>query len=171
MNKAKVEEIQEIFEFYKDVMVYMDTYGPAIGWNIEKYPELTFVTAMVNNGEMFIERDAGKIICCAAVNHNVNPEYDDVDWKVKGPREKISTIHALAVDPDYRGKRVSDRFIEDIEKYCKEQGDLAIHFDVIDTNVPAYKLYMRNGYKDLETIEMYYEVVGHRQFSMLEKVL
>lgn len=171
MERAKVNEINEIFEFYKDVVWYMNTHGPAIGWNIEKYPELTFVTEMVNNGDMFIERKDGKIICSAAVNHSVNPEYDDVDWNIKEPKEKIATIHAFAVSPEYRGKNISDEFLKSIEEFCKESGDLAIHFDVIETNQPAYKLYMRGGYKDLGMIEMYYEVVGYKHFYMLEKVL
>ena len=47
----------------------------------------------------------------------------------------------------------------------------AIHLDVIDTNIPAYKLYTRNGYKEADCIKMYYEVVGTCKFWMLEKVL
>ena len=58
----------------------------------------------------------------------------------------------------------------DIDEYCKQRGELAIHLDVIDTNIPAYKLYTRNGYKEIDCIKMYYEVVGTREFWMLEKV-
>lgn len=171
MTKANKEEINEIYEFYKYIVEYMDTHGLKLGWDIDKYPDITFVTEMVNKGEMFIVRDNGMIICAAAVNHNVNPEYDDIDWVIKGPREKISSIHALAVSPEYRSQNVSDNFLKEIEDYCRENGDLAIHFDVIDFNTPAYKLYMRNGYTDLGAIEMYYEVVGYKNFYMLEKVL
>lgn len=199
MYKAKNEEITEIFEFYKYIVEYMNTQGLALGWDIEKYPDLSFVTEMVNKGEMFIERADEKIICAAAVNHNMNPEYDDIDWEVKGPKDKISSIHALAVSPEYRkgekagameeydksekaiaanGKAVdftersaSDKFLCEIENLCRKNGDLAIHFDVIDFNIPAYKLYMRNGYSDLGKIEMYYEVVGYKNFYMIEKVL
>lgn len=171
MEKAKISEINEIYDFYKDIVEYMNTKGLKLGWDIEKYPNLEFVTEMVNKGYMFIVKDKEKIICSAAINHEVNPEYDDIDWKIKGPREKISSIHALAVAPEYRSQNVSDKFLKVIEQHCRENGDLAIHFDVIDFNTPAYKLYMRNGYTDLGAIEMYYEVVGTKKFYMLEKVL
>lgn len=171
MKKAQIDEINEIFDFYREVIGYMNNVGPDIGWNIDRYPNLSFVTEMVNNGEMFIEKENDTIICCAAINHNVNPEYDDIEWDVKGPKDKISTIHGLAVLPSYRGKNVSDRFLKDIETFCRDNGDLAIHFDVIDTNIPAYKMYTRNGYKDFGSIEMYYEVVGLRRFYMMEKIL
>lgn len=171
MYKATVEEIDEIYEFYKDIVLYMDTKGLKLGWDIEKYPNLEFVTAMVSGGYMLIERIDGSIACCAAINHDVNPEYDDIDWNIKQPKDKISSIHALAVSPKYRGQNISDEFLRNIEEYCRNNGDIAIHFDVIDFNTPAYKLYMRNGYSDLGAIEMYYEVVGYKNFIMIEKIL
>lgn len=171
MIKAEITEINEIYEFYKDIVEYMNTYGIRLGWDIEKYPNLEFVDEMVRQGHMYIIREGNEIICSAAINHNVNPEYDDIDWEIKGPKDKISSIHALAVSPKCRGKNVSDRFIKEIEEYCKSNGDLAIHFDVIDFNTPAYNLYIRNGYNDLGAIEMYYEVVGTKKFYMMEKVL
>ena len=171
MYKAGNEEVAEIFEFYKEIVEYMNTKGPRIGWNIDKYPNLSFVDEMVKDKTMFIERKDGKIICAAAVNHDVNPEYDEIDWEIKGPKEKIATIHALAVAKDYRGGNVSDSFLKEIENFCKESGDLAIHFDVIEGNEPAYRLYIRNGYTNVKVISMYYEVVGTKEFSMMEKVL
>ena len=61
--------------------------------------------------------------------------------------------------------------LSDIEDYCRKNGDLAIHLDVIDTNIPAYKLYIRNGYNEVDRIRMFYDVVGTRVFWMLERVL
>lgn len=171
MQRALAEEINEIFDFYVEIVEYMNTYGIKLGWDIEKYPNYEFVKEMVNNGEMFIRRKDGQIICAAAINHNVNPEYDDIDWKIKGPKEKISSIHALAVSASCRGQNVSDDFLKEIEAYCRDNGDLAIHFDVIDFNTPAYNLYLRNDYIDYGAIEMFYEVVGYKKFYMLEKVL
>ncbi|MCQ2521073.1 MAG: GNAT family N-acetyltransferase [Lachnospiraceae bacterium] len=171
MTLATEVEIEEIFAFYKDVVAYMNTKGPKIGWNTEKYPDLSFVKQMVRNQELFIVRENEKIICAAAVNYEVNPEYDDIAWTVKGPREKIATIHALAVSPLCRGKNVSDAFLKEIEEYCRESGNLAIHFDVIEGNEPATKLYLRNGYREVAAISMYYEVVGTKEFHMMEKVL
>lgn len=171
MYKAKTEEIAEIFLFYEKIVAYMNEKGPRIGWNIDKYPDYSFVEQAVNNGDMYIEKRAGEILCAAVVNHTVNSEYDEIDWSVKGPKEKLATIHALAVSPDYRGTKESDKFLKSIEEFCKEKGDLALHFDVIEGNEPAYKLYKRNGYSEVSVINMYYEAVGTKKFYMMEKVL
>lgn len=171
MEIAKKTEINEVFDFYQTIVEYMNTKGLRIGWNIDKYPNLEFVENMISSGDMLIVRKNGNIVCAAAINHNVNPEYNDIDWDIKGPAENISSIHALAVSPDCRGQGFSDRFLLEIEEYCRNRGDLAIHFDVIDINTPAYDLYIRNGYTDKAKIEMYYEVVGYKYFHMIEKVL
>ncbi len=171
MELAKVEEIAEIFDFYKNVVAYMNEKGPRIGWNIDRYPDRTFVEQKVREGEMFLYRKNGVIAGAAVINHDVNPEYDDIDWNVKAPKEKLATIHALAISPSRRGRGESDAFLKSIEAYCKSEGDMAIHFDVIEGNDPALKLYQRNGYTEVCVIKMYYEVVGTRSFYMMEKVL
>ncbi len=171
MEYASMPDKDEILDLYRYVIEEVNRSTVKLGWNIESYPDETFVRGEIERGEMCILRRDGRIIASAAVNHNVNPEYDDIDWEVKGPKEQIATIHALCVSPECRGSSDSYAFLADIEAACKAAGDLAIHLDVIDTNVPAYKLYTRNGYRECACIEMYYEVVGTRSFWMMEKVL
>lgn len=171
MESATIKDAEKIVDLYARVINHVNTTDIKLGWNIDVYPNDEFVINAINNSEMCILREGEEIIAAAVVNHNVNPEYDDIDWKVKGPKEKIATIHALAVSPDKRGSKVSFTFLSELEKLCKDRGDLAIHLDVIDTNIPAYKLYQRNGYEEIACIKMYYEVVGTREFWMMEKVL
>lgn len=171
MEFAIKEDKKEIMDLYRNVIEKVNASAIRLGWNIDTYPDEKFVEKAIMNGEACVLRDAGRIVAVAVVNHVVNPEYDDINWEVKGPRERIATIHALAVAPDLQGSKTSYRLLADIEEYCARNGDLAIHLDVIDTNIPAYKLYMRNGYREIDCIKMYYEVVGVREFWMMERVL
>lgn len=171
MELAKIKDLEEILELYKFVIETVNRSSVRLGWNIEIYPNGDFVKTAIKNNEMAISRVEDKIIACAVVNHNVNEEYDMIDWAIKEPKSKISTIHALATHPHFRGGEASKTLLLEIEDYCRNNGDKAIHLDVIDTNIPAYKLYTRNGYTMVKQIEMYYEVVGTRQFWMLEKAL
>ena len=168
---ATINDVDEIVALYRDVIETVNKTDVKLGWNIDVYPDETFVRTAVENSQMCVLKEDNRIIAVAVVNHNVNAEYDDIDWKIKSPKERISTIHALATAVDRRGKTTSDMLLMDIADYCRRQNDLAIHLDVIDTNIPAYKMYLRNGYNEMACIDMYYEVVGTRQFWMLEKVL
>ena len=171
MEKAVAEDVESILALYEYVVREVNKSSIKLGWNTATYPDKSFIDEAIKNGEMCIIRGVDSIIAAAVTNHNVNAEYDDIDWAVKSPKEKIATIHALAVSPDYRGSKISYSFLKEIEDYCKKQGDIAIHLDVIDTNIPAYKLYINNGYKEMAEIEMYYEVVGARHFWMMEHEL
>lgn len=171
MRFADPDDAKEIMNLYERVVEKVNTTSVRLGWNTDVYPNISFVNEAISNGEMCVLEEDGRIIAAAILNREVNPEYDQIKWEIPGPKERISTIHALAVSPDKQGERVSYLMLGDIEDVCRKRGDLAIHLDVIDTNTPAYKLYTRNGYKEIDCIKMYYEVVGTREFSMLEHVL
>lgn len=171
MEIAKIDNLYEILELYKSVIDSVNKTNIKLGWNIDIYPNYDFVKSAIENEEMLVVKDNGLIVAVAVVNHNMNMEYNDIDWKFKSPMNEISTIHALATLPTYRNKTISDSVLSNIESYCIARGDKAIHLDVIDTNIPAYKLYTRNGYEMIEQIKMYYEVVGTREFWMFEKLL
>ena len=171
MYIAAHEDKSEILALYKDVIDHVNRSSIRLGWNIDIYPDPGFIDHEVDNRTMLIWREDSRIIAAAAADHTVNPEYDSVDWDIKEPKDKISTIHALAVHPEKQGSRTSYSVLSDIEDHCRKRGDTAIHLDVIDGNIPAYKLYSRNGYKEMACIRMYYEVVGTRDFYMMEKIL
>lgn len=171
MEFATKQDVNRIMDFYREVVETVNASTVKLGWNTEVYPDETFVSESIEKKQMCIMKDGDTIIAAAVVNHNVNEEYDLIDWQIKEPADRIATIHALATAPSHRGKKLSDQFLQEIDAYCKSQKDVAFHLDVIDTNIPAYKLYLRNGYSEIACIKMYYEVVGTREFWMLEKVL
>ena len=171
LKLATQNDEKEIMDLYQAVIEKVNTSSIRLGWNIDVYPNKSFVDEAISNNEMCILRKEGRIVAAAVVNHFVNPEYDDIRWEVCGPPNKIATIHAFAVAPDKQGGGISVEMLHDIEEYCRKNGDLSIHIDALDTNIPAYKLYTRNGYKVVDCIKMFYDVVGTRDFWMLEHVL
>ena len=171
MEFATLSDEKEIIDLYKAVIEKVNLTEVRLGWNIDIYPNSAFIESAILHGEMCVIREEGKIVAVAVINHSVNTEYNDINWKIKEPKDKLATIHALAVLPGKQGSKTSYRMLSDIEDYCGKNGDLAIHLDVIDTNIPAYKLYIRNGYNEVDRIRMFYDVVGTRVFWMLERVL
>lgn len=168
---AGIEDLDDLVLFYTKVVEAVRGTKVLLGWDMDVYPNKAFLQEAIANRELCIYRKDGVIAAAAVVNHKMNPEYDEINWEIKEPKEKISTIHALAVSPDYRKQGIGDILLEEIARFCKSQGDVSIHLDVIDTNTPAYNLYMRKGYTEKDCISMYYEVVGTREFWMLERVL
>ena len=72
---------------------------------------------------------------------------------------------------EYRGMGLATQFVKNLISYAKLENIEAIHLDVIDKNTLADKLYIRAGFKYISTENIFYEVVGNRQFRMYEYVI
>lgn len=72
---------------------------------------------------------------------------------------------------EYRGMGLATQFVKNLISYAKLENIKAIHLDVIDKNTLADKLYIRAGFKYVSTENIFYEVVGNRQFRMYEYVI
>lgn len=167
---AEKSQVAQIFSLYEKVIEAVRKTSVNLGWNTESYPSLEWIADCVSKKEILVFCDEEKILGACAVNYSVNEEYDQIDWKVKSPKEKISTIHAFCVSPELWRSGVSSAFLKEVLEYCRKNGDVANHLDVIDTNEKALKLYKNCGFEERARIEMFYEVVGARQFWMLEYV-
>lgn len=169
-QNISASEIAVIMDIYTRAVAKVNEGPVRLGWNTAVYPNEEFITTALEEGELCVIKEAGNIIGAAVVNYTVNDEYDLIDWQVPGPKDKISTIHALVIAPEYWGGGYSSLFLQGILDICREKGDIANHLDVIDTNSFAEKLYLNNGFTKIKDISMYYEVVGTRSFAMLEYV-
>ena len=72
---------------------------------------------------------------------------------------------------EYHGMGLATQFVKNLISYAELENIEAIHLDVIDKNTLADKLYIRAGFKYVSTENIFYEVVGNRQFRMYEYVI
>ena len=167
---AVSSQINQILELYKKVIESVPKDSYSIGWNIEFYPSLNWITECVSKNEMLIFCDDENIGGACSVNYSVNKNFKLVNWKVKEPEDKISEIHAFCVNPDFWGTGTSNAFLKEVIASCRTKGDVAIHLDVFDANHKAIKLYLKEGFEQRDIIEIYYENVGTRKTRMMEYV-
>lgn len=170
LKLAENSQTNQIFALYKSVIEAVEKTSVKLGWNAAVYPSREWVEECISKKELLIFCDGENIVGACSVNYSVNEEYNLIDWKIKAPAEKISTIHAFCVVPELWGKGVSSDFLKAVIEYCRKNGDVANHLDVIDTNDKAMKMYVKAGFEERARIEMFYEVVGTRKFWMLEYV-
>ena len=102
------------------------------------------------------------------------------DWK-KGVHPSADFLMAGIVQKElfvlrdvryeYRGMGLATQLVKNIISYAKLENIEAIHLYVIDKNTLADKLYIKAGFKYISTENIFYEVVGNRQFRMDEYVI
>ena len=101
-------------------------------------------------------------------NMLANKEYESVSWQVKDKGNNVWILHALAVGYEYRNQGFGTILVRHILSQAQKEGIEAIHLDVIDKNTVADKLYEKLGFKYISTENIFYEVVGNREFRMYE---
>ena len=168
---ACLEDFNEIENLYWDLIDKSKEEPSFPDWEKGVHPSADFLMAGIVQKELFVLRDEGIIKACAIVNSNSNKEYKKVSWKVNERDNNVWIIHALAVRYEYRGMGLATQLIKNLISYAKLENIEAIHLDVIDKNTLADKLYIRAGFKYVSTENIFYEVVGNRQFRMYEYVI
>ena len=64
-------------------------------------------------------------------------------------------INRLAIDPDYRGKRLGQRLLEKAEEALVEMGAGIISALIEEENAPSMALFRRSGYEGWEQIKYF----------------
>lgn len=67
-------------------------------------------------------------------------------------RGKRGWIGGVGVVPEHRGKGIGRMMMQEIINVAKEDGLEAVELEVIDTNTPAYNLYLSLGFKTLRRL-------------------
>ncbi len=168
---AREDELEPIKRFYDELIDAMEDseYGPR--WKKDQYPDEEYIASSIKNGELYVASDEGGYAGAMVINHQWNEGYDQVEWEIAGPREKISAIHILGVSPHCHGKGIGGYLVEKAVEVSRSLGRRAIRLDVINGNLPAEKLYRKMGFSYRGTVNMFFEETGWEDFMIYEMPL
>ena len=165
---AKIEDFNEVQNLYwnlidqsKDELSFPD-------WKKGEHPSPDLIMDSIKQEHLYVLKDEGIIKACAICKCLANKEYESVSWQVKDKANNVWILHALAVGYEYRNQGFGTILVRHILSQAQKEGIEAIHLDVIDKNTVADKLYEKLGFKYISTENIFYEVVGNREFRMYE---
>lgn len=168
---ARLEDLGEIEKLYWDLIDKSKDEPSFPDWKKGEHPTSALLMDSIAKKQLFVLRDNGIIKACAIVNCNSNEEYQKVEWQVKERDNNVWILHALAVRYECRGRGLATQLVKNIIEQARLENIEAIHLDVIDKNTVADKLYIKLGFRYVSTENIFYEVVGIREFRMYEYVI
>ena len=127
------------------------------------------IQASIDKGELYVLADGDEIATCVIANDEKVEGYADAPWQIDS--DEVIILHVLAVHPDYRGKGLARRLVENVIEQERKAGKKALRLDVIENNTTAEKLYQKLGFQYVQTNTLYYDVVGKMTFKLYELVL
>lgn len=141
------------------------------GWEVDIYPSPEFLRDSIHNGELYIGVVDGQIAASMVVNHEFNESYNSFQWPTEAEKYEITVIHALGVHSVYAGRGIAKKMVQKAISVARDNKQKVIRLDVLKGNLPAEKLYEREGFRKLHTLPMFYEDTGWTDYELFELVL
>ena len=172
---AEVVEAVEKEDFYKIRSLYwtlidQEQDDPSFPhWKKGIHPSDEMILDSIDKGDLYVLSDGDEIAACVIANDEKVEGYADAPWQVDS--DDIIVLHVLAVHPEYRGKGLARRLVENVIEQERKAGKKALRLDVIENNTTAERLYQKLGFRYIQTKTLYYDVVGEMTFKLYELVL
>ncbi len=166
IRKCLKDDIEDVSKFYDDIIIYLDNHINYPKWEYKIYPSIISVRANTNKGTQYLVIDNNEIIGSFVLNNDPEGSYYKAKWSRN--IDNFMAIHAFAIRPDYQGKGIASKVLKYCIETAKELGNEGIRLDIVPTNVPARKLYEKNGFKYVCDIDLDRNIDDIPEFSLFE---
>ncbi len=162
------EDIVRIGQFYDDVVLWLNDHINDPRWNYGVYPGAQSVRMMTEDGAQYYCTDGEKVLAAFGLNNKPQGNYQKVRWSQQLSDGSYMVLHALAVDPMIQTRRVASKIIRFCIDKAKSDGYKAIRVDIVPSNVPARKLFEKNGFSYVGDVDLELNIRDIPAFSLYE---
>ena len=147
IKKCNDSMVQQVGAFYDKIVVWLDSTINYPKWKYKEYPTEASVKLKVSEGSQYICEEDGKIIGAFVLNTDPQGNYAKGKWSQNIPLGEYMILHTLAIDYDIQKKGLGTQVVQFCINKAKADGYKALRVDIVPGNIPAQKLYEKNGFK------------------------
>lgn len=164
-------DFETVKAVYIDVIAHTPEIEKHARWEYGKHPSDELLRLYMENDEMYFLMDGERTAGAVAVVMHQEQDYHEIAWAQSLSDDEVATIHLLAVVPDYRGRSLGKRILEEAAALAAENGKKAIRLDVLKSNLPAQHMYQSAGFSFRGTQYLFAENTAWTDFLYYEKTL
>jgi len=120
-------------------------------------------------GELHVITVGGRIAGTIVLSNEPEDAYEEVKWRYDWEYDKILVIRTFTVDPEFWGKGLGERLLDHASSFGIINGIKAMRLDVLETNIPAIRLYENSGFEYAGTVDLRLNIPGLKWFRLYEK--
>ena len=140
-------------------------------WSYGKHPTDDMLRSYIANDEMYTLAEGGRIAGMAAIVMRQGRDYEVVPWACRLANDEVATIHLLAVCPAFRGRALGSVILKQAAALARQNGKKALRLDMLESNLPARRMYEKSGFVYRGKQRWYAENTGWDNFLLYEKLL
>ena len=171
IEKATEYDIDQISQLYDDLNDALANGINYPGWRKDLYPTRDNAINGVTEGNLYVAKIAGAIVGSIILNHNPEPAYHKIKWKIDVDYSSIFIIHTFLVHPDYQKAGIGMALMNFAHEHAINEQAQSIRLDVFENNMPAIKLYEKCGFEYIDTADLGLAKYGLDYFKLYEKLL
>ncbi|WP_297056523.1 GNAT family N-acetyltransferase [uncultured Dubosiella sp.] len=137
---ADKSDLESIKTMYKEIVENMNTQGINI-WD-DIYP-CEFFAEDINNDQLYVLKTKDEILSAFALGKSSSGE-NAVEWKE--PHAKAIYLDRLGVNVKYSRAGIGRLMLEKAKEIARSNDAEYLRLFVVDTNVPAIRLYENNNF-------------------------
>ncbi len=147
IQKCQEADIVAAGAFYDDVVFWLDHHINYPKWMYKNYPSEDWVRQMTAAGEQYLCTEGEQLIGAFVLNDDPQGNYKKGNWSIELPEGSYMVLHALAIAPELQGRGLGAEVVRFCVEKARADGYKALRLDIVPGNLPARKLYERNGFR------------------------
>jgi len=169
IRKCTEADIASAGAFYDRVVLWLDSHINYPKWIYGVYPSMETVRASTKAGTQFICLDGNAIIGAFILNDDSDGNYQEGCWQQALADGEYMVLHTLAIDPEYHRQGIGSEIIRFCVDRTRSNGYKALRVDIVPDNLPARKLYEKNGFTHAGDVDLGRGIEGIPVFSLFER--
>ena len=169
IRRGVSEDIPELVRLYDETVGHLESHVNYPGWKKGVYPGRDAAEEGVETGTLYVAETGGRIIGSIILNGKQEAAYNGVSWGVEAEPDEVMVIHTFLVHPNFRKSGAGKFLMEFAELQALREGKKTIRLDVYEKNEPAVRLYERQGYRYVATVDLGLGSWGLPWFKLYER--
>lgn len=171
IRAATAADIDAIEAGYNELLLYEQEHGSNSHWVLGVYPTRATAERAVEAGTMYVLDEGGRICASMILNSRQAAEYREMPWLYPAADDEVLVIHTLCVPPSMAGRGLGTRMVDFATGFGLGRGMSVLRLDTNLYNLPAQRLYLKNGCRIAGNRHCVHEGVLETDILYLERKL
>lgn len=171
IRKAVSSDIPAVEQIYNEIHTEEEAGRVVIGWIRSIYPTRKTAETALENGDLYVMEENGRIVAAGRLNKEQEPSYAQAHWEYSAKAEEVMVLHTLVVSPGAEGQGYGKSFVSFYESFALQHGCKYLRMDTNEKNARARRFYKKMGYKEVGIVPCVFNGIKGVQLVCLEKKL